>query len=81
MHSLFVQSECDLMQDGEVVEAICALFSNMAVLNSSRQLIGREGGVGELVKHLKGSNAVRAAAVHCLACLLQESPSNCKYVL
>lgn len=66
------------MQDGEVVEAICALLSNMASLNTSRQLMGREGGVAELVKHLKGSNSVRAAAVHCLACLLQDSPSNCK---
>lgn len=67
-----------LLQDGEVVEAICALLSSMAELHTSRQLIGREGGVAELVKHLKGSPSVRAAAVHCLACLLQESPSNCK---
>lgn len=65
-------------QDSEVVEAICALLSNMADLNSSRQLIGREGGIAELVKHLKGSNSVRAAAVHCLACLLQDNPANCK---
>lgn len=65
-------------QDGVVVEAICTLLSNMAVLNTSRQLIGREGGVAELVKQLKSNNSVKAAAVHCLACLLQDSPSNCK---
>jgi hypothetical protein len=33
------------------------------------------------VKHLKGTNSVRAAAVHCLACLLQENPANCKWVV
>ena len=64
-----------------MVEVICALLSNMADLNSSRQLIGREGGVAEVVKHLKGTNSVRAAAVHCLSCLLQDSPANCKWVV
>ena len=68
-----------VLQEGEVVEAICALLANMSDLNNSRQLIGQEGGVVELIKHLaKGTNDVKAAVVHCLACLLNESPFNCK---
>lgn len=62
-----------------MLEASCTLLANMAELNTSRQLIGKEGGVAELVRHLgKGTNSVRAAAIHCLACLLRDSPANCK---
>ena len=63
-----------------MVEAACAVLANMANLNSSQQLIGIEGGVTELIKHLgkESSDSTRAAAVHCLACLLIESPANCR---
>ena len=62
-----------------MAEAACVLLSNMAEFHTSRQLIGKEGGVAELIKHLgKGTNSVRAAAIHSLACLLRESPANCK---
>lgn len=62
-----------------MAEAACSLLANMANLNTSRQLIGQEGGVVELIKHLmKGNSSVRAAAIHCLASLLHDSPSNCK---
>lgn len=68
-----------LVQEGVVAEAACSLLANMCQLNSSRQLIGQEGGVLELIKHLaKGTNSEKAAAVQCLACLFQDSPSNCK---
>lgn len=64
-----------------MVRAACDALATMAELNSSRQLIGREGGVIEVVNQLgKEDESVRAAAVHCLACLLEESPANCKCV-
>lgn len=74
------RKDCVLdFQDGGVAEAACAVLSNMASLKSSQQFIGIEGGVAGLIKYLGAEEgAVRVAAIHCLACLLNESPANCK---
>ena len=51
----------------------------MAALSSSRQVVGRLGGVERLVQCVgREEGRVRAAAIQALAQVVTEAPANCK---
>ena len=66
-------------QDEDVCVAACEGLKGLSTLTSSRQYIGREGGVKSLVAHLQHNNInIRAAAVQTLSSVINETMANCK---
>ena len=64
-----------------MVESGCCGLRVMCSLQSSRQLIGSEGGLAALVQCAQSEvGGVRAAAVHTIASLINGAPANCKSV-
>ena len=65
-------------QDEEVLCAAAEAISSMAVLTSSKQVVGNEGGIRSLVNLLQhNSGRVRGSAVAALATVLVEAQANC----
>ena len=68
-----------IIQDESVCCAACEGLRGLSTLTSSRQYVGREGGVKSLVTLLQHSNVdVRSAAVQTLSAVINETIANCK---
>ena len=70
---------CFHLQEDTVCIAACEALGSLSSLSSSRQYIGREGGIASLVVLLQHDNVkVRSAAVCTLAYVIKETIANCK---
>ncbi|XP_019862006.1 PREDICTED: armadillo repeat-containing protein 3-like [Amphimedon queenslandica] len=67
--------------DEGLLVAACGALAGLSSLTTSRQLVGKEGGIKALVQLLQNASAsVRGAAVHCLAFEITDTPSNINLV-
>lgn len=59
--------------------AACGALAGLSSLTSSRQLVGKEGGIKGLIQLLQNASpTVRSAAAHALSFELTDTPANVK---